>query len=88
MFVSGSPVNIKRLRAALEPLKRGRDIVSAPDWQRDDLQAERARRRVNLHPLRHAAGIVGIGHHGQSTQPWENLAQESDAFSAKIASLV
>ena len=46
---------IKRFRAAFERVEGGRDILHAPDWQWNDLKAERARCRVNLlaFPSRH-----------------------------------
>src|SRR5262245_57360830 len=50
--------------------------------------SERTGRRVNLLPLRHAAGIIGVGHHSQATQARENLAQDFDAFSSKICSQI
>ena len=80
--------NVKRLRVALERLESRRDILRAPDRQWDDLKAERTRCRLNLVHLPHAAGIVGIGHDGQPTQSWENLAQEFEALGSEITSQV
>ena len=79
------PNNIKRLGAVLERFDGGCDILYAPDHQWNDLNAERARRRLNLGHLRHATGIACIGHDGQPTESWERLAQKCEAFATKIA---
>src|SRR5262245_35286076 len=65
--------------------KLGRDVLNAPDGQWDDLEAERASCGVNLFPLRQPAGIVSIGHDGQPTQIWENLAHEFEAFGSETS---
>ena len=80
--------NIKCLRAALERLQGGCDILRAPDFQWDDLEAERASRRLKLANLQRAARIAGIGHDGQPIETWNNLAQEFEPLANSIGPLV
>ena|SRR2546421_13099052 len=49
--------NIKRIRAILELLEGGSDILRAPNFQRVDLKAERAGRCLNLAHLQHGVGV-------------------------------
>jgi hypothetical protein len=53
--------DVKRLRAALERIEGGRDILTAPDFHYDDFKSERASCRLHFTYLQHGAGIVGIG---------------------------
>ena len=46
--------DIKRVRAPLERLEGGRDILGSPDFDRGDLEAERAGRCLNLTHLQHS----------------------------------
>ena len=60
--------DIKCICAALERLEGGRDVLGSPDFRCDDLEAERAGRRLNLAHLQHGVGIADIG---QDRQPAE-----------------
>ena len=67
--------NIECLRAALERLESGRDVFGSPDFEGGDIEAERARSRLNLAQLLHSGGIVNIGHDRQPAETRNNLAQ-------------
>ena len=80
--------DVKCLRAALERLEGGRDILRSPDFERGDLEAERAGRRLNLAHLQHGGGIADIGHDRQPAQTGDNLAQEFEPLAGRIGCLV
>ena len=80
--------DIECVRAALERVEGGRDILRAPDFDACDLEAERAGRRLDLAHLRHGAGIAGIGQDRQPAQTGDNLAQDFEAFAGEIGRLV
>ena len=83
VLVSGSPTDIKCLRAALERLEGRRDILRSPDFERDDLEAERAGRCLDLAHLQHGGGIVDIGHDRQPAETGDDLAQEFESLAGK-----
>ena len=84
VFMSGSPHDIKCIRAALERLEGGRDILGSPDFECGDLEAERAGRCLNLAHLQHGGGIADIGHDRQPAETGDNLAQEFESLASKI----
>jgi hypothetical protein len=67
--------NIECLRAALERLEGGRDVLRSPDFEGGDIEAKRARRRLNLVHLLHSGGIVDVGHDRHPAETRHNLAQ-------------
>ena len=79
--------DIKRLRAALERLEGGRDILGSPDFECSDLEAERAGRCLNLAHIQHGGGIADIGHDRQPAETGDNLAQKFEALAGKIGGL-
>ena len=87
VFTSGSITDIKRVRAALERLEGGRDILGSPDFDCGDLEAERAGRCLNLAHLQHGGGIADIGHDRQPAKTGDNLAQEFESLASKIGLL-
>ena len=80
--------DIKCVGAALERLEGGRDILRSPDFECDDLKAERAGRCLNLAHLQHGGGIADIGHDRQPAETGDNLAQEFESLAGKIGRLV
>ena len=61
--------DIERLGPSLEHIEGGRDILGAlADFHWDDVEAERAGRRLRLIHLQHGAGIADIGHDRQPAQ--------------------
>ena len=87
VVTSGSATDIKCLRAALERLEGGRDILRSPDFECGDFEAERAGRCLNLAHLQHGAGIADIGHDRQPAETGDNLAQEFESLASKIGLL-
>ena len=87
VFTSGSATDIKRIRAALERLEGGRDILGSPDFECDDFKAERAGRCLNLAHLQHGGGIADIGHDRQPAETGDNLAQKFESLASKIGRL-
>ena len=79
--------NIKCLYAALERLKRGRDILRTPDVARDDLKAEWARDCLNLGQVLHGGGVTAINHYRQPAQTGDNFTQEFETLASKIGYL-
>src|SRR6266511_6024461 len=78
---------MKRVRAALERLEGGCDILRSPDFEWGDLKAERAGRRLNLAHFQHVAGIADIGQGRQPTETGDNLAQKFESLAGKIGRL-
>ena len=79
--------DIKCLRAALERLEGGRDILRSPDFECGDIEAKRAGRCLNLAHLQHGVGIADIGHDRQPAETGDNLAQEFEPLASKIGLL-
>ena len=79
--------DIKCIRAALERLEGGRDILRSPNFECRDFEAERAGRCLNLAHLQHGGGIANIGHDRQSAKTGDNLAQEFESLASKIGEL-
>ena len=80
--------DIKGLRAALEGLERGSDIFEAPNFECDDIEAERLGRRLNPAHLQCAHRVTDIGQDGQPAEPGGDLAQEFDLLAGEIGRLV
>ena len=87
VFVERVDSDIKCVRAALERLEGGRDILRSPDFEWDDFEAERAGRCLNLAHLQHGGGIADIGHDRQPAETGDNLAQEFESLAGKIGRL-
>ena len=71
--------DIKRLRAALERLERGHDVFRATDFERDDIEAERVGRCLNLAHLLYDDGITDITQESQAAEAGDYLAQEFES---------
>src|SRR5262249_61396667 len=74
--------NIERIHAPFEGLKGGRDVLSAPDFQRNNFEAEGTGRLLKLMHLQHC-GTGDIGHDRQTVETRENVAQDSDTLGAE-----
>ena len=72
---------VKRLRAALELLERGRNILGAPDFKPVDFEAERVRHGQNLvaspPPARHRSALP-------STANLRNPGMSSRSISSRL----
>ncbi len=79
--------DIECVRAALERLEGGRDILRSPDFGCDDLKAERAGCCLNLAHLQHGDGTADIGQNRQSAKTGNNLAQNFEPLAGKIGLL-
>src|SRR6516165_9593826 len=79
--------NIKRLRATLERFEGGRDILRSPNFESNNIEANRAGRGLSFAHFQHRGGIVGIGHDRQMAQTGDNLAQEFEPLAGKIGGL-
>ena len=79
--------DIKCIRAALERVEGGRDILRSPDFECGDLEAERAGRCLNLAHLQHGDGIADIGHDRQPAETGDNLAQKFEPLASEIGRL-
>src|SRR6516165_1525467 len=79
--------NIKRLRATLARFEGGRDILRSPNFESNNIEANRAGRGLSFAHFQHRGGIAGIGHDRQMAQTGDNLAQEFEPFAGKIGGL-
>ena len=79
--------NIKRLRATLERFQGGRDILRSPNFESNNIEANRAGRGLSFAHFQHRGGIAGIGHDRQMAQTGDNLAQEFEPLAGKIGGL-
>ena len=79
--------DIKCVRAALERLKGGRDIIRSSDFECDDLEAEGARRCLNLANFEHEGRIADICQDRQPVEPGDDLAQEFESLAGSIGVL-
>src|SRR5262245_55797254 len=79
--------NIKRLRATLERFEGGRDILRSPNFESNNIEANRAGRGLSFAHFQHRGGIAGIGHDRQMAQTGDNLAQEFEPLAGKIGGL-
>ena len=53
--------HINGLGAAAERRERGRNILAAPDFKWNDLDTERARRRLQFTNFQLACGVTSVG---------------------------
>src|SRR5262249_1202198 len=83
----GIQTDIKGIRAALERVERGRDILGSPDFWRGDFKAERAGRCLNPTRFQHGEAISDIAHNRQTAETKDNLAQKLEAVGSKIGGL-
>src|SRR5215831_8280331 len=79
--------NIKRLRATLERFEGGRDILHSPNFESNNIEANRAGCGLSFAHFQHRGGIAGIGHDRQMAQTGDNLAQEFEPLAGKIGGL-
>ena len=80
--------HIKRLRAALERVEGGRDILRLSDFELgDNVEAELVGRDLNLIHIQHGSGIADIGHDRQSAEIRKNLAQELESLASRVSLL-
>src|SRR5262249_31642201 len=77
----------ERLRTTLQRLERERDVLIPPDVERDDFEAKRARRRLNLVQLQRRKRTGEIGKDSKSAQTGHNLTQELESFAGSIGPL-
>ena len=71
----------------LQRVEGERDVLSPPDVEREDLEAERAGRRLNLAQLQRGIGTGEIGKDSKSAQTGDNLAQELKSLAGSIGPL-
>jgi hypothetical protein len=62
-------------------------VLRSLDFQRGDIESERAGRGLNFAQLQRGGGIADIDQNRQPVQTGDNLAQEFEALSAEIGSL-
>ena len=79
--------NVKCVRAALERLESGRDVLRTSDFGCRDLEAERMGRCLNLAHVQHGAGIADIGDDRQPAKTGDGFAQEFDSLAGEIGRL-
>src|SRR5215813_14171073 len=79
--------DIKRLRATFERFEGGRDILRSPNFESNNIEANRAGRGLSFAHFQHRGGIAGIGHDRQMAQTGDNLAQEFEPLAGKIGGL-
>ena len=79
--------DIKRVRAARERLKRGRNIFGTPNFEDGGIETLNARCLVNSGHVQQVSGIAGIAYNCQSTQTGLSLEQDFDTFGSKICGL-
>ena len=72
---------------ALECLKGRCDIVRSPDFERQVLEVECARRFLNLMHFEHRCMTADIGHDRQATEAGDNLTKEFEPLASKIGEL-
>ena len=87
MFTSGSLQTSKGVRATLDRLESGRDVLRSPDFERGDFEAERAGRFLNLQHVQHGDRTAHIGHDRQPAKSGENLTQEFEALQGRSDTL-
>src|SRR5262245_10678373 len=76
--------DIQGMRAALERLECRHDIFRTPDFERDDIEAERVGRLLTLVHLLYYDGITDIAQESQAAEAGDHLAQEFEPLAAKI----
>jgi len=64
----------KCIRAALERLEGGGDILGSPDFKFGDFNGEGAGRGLNLAHSAHGVGIANVGQDRQTAETRESLA--------------
>ena len=79
---------IKCIRAVLERLEGGCDVLRSPDFGCSDLKAERAGRCLDLAHLQHGGGIAHISHDRQPAKTGYDLAQQFEFLASSIRCLV
>src|SRR5262245_26628101 len=79
--------NIKCLRAALKRLEGGRDILHSPNFESNNIEANRAGHGLSFAHFQHRGGIAGIGHDRQMAQTGTHLSQEFEPLAGEIAGL-
>ena len=75
--------DIKCIRAALERVEGGRDVLRSPDFGCGDLKAERAGRCLSLAHVQHGGGIAHIGHDRQPAKTGYSLAQKFEFLASQ-----
>src|SRR5262249_16969191 len=76
--------DVKGVRAALERLKDGRNVLRSPNFECGDLVAKTSGRCLNLAHFQHGVPGFGIGQDRQAAKTGDNLAQEFEALVRKI----
>jgi hypothetical protein len=79
---------IKCIRAVLERLEGGCDVLRSPDFGCSDLKAERAGRCLDLAYFQHRGGIAHISHDRQPAKTGYGLAQQFEFLASSIRILV
>src|SRR5262249_42109618 len=79
--------DIKCIRAALERVERGRDILRPLDLRCDYSEVERAGRGLSLAHFLHGVGAAEIAQDRQRAETGENLAQHFEALAGQIGLL-
>ena len=76
--------HIQGLRAAVELLESGRDILPAPDFERKDLKADRLGQGSDRVHLLHGLRESDIGHNTQPAQCRNDFAQQFEPLAHRI----
>ena len=73
-------MDVKRICSTFERLESRRNIGGPPDFQRGDIQPERAGRGLSFTHFQHRGGIIGINQDRQPLETGDKLAQEFEAL--------
>ena len=88
VVTSGSPQTYSASALALSASKAGPISSGSPDFQRGDIEAERASRGLSLTHFQHGGGIADIDQDRQPVETGDNLAQKFEALASKFSCLV
>ena len=79
--------DIKCVRAILERLERGPDVLHSLDFECVDLETESTGCCLNLTQLQYSEGVSDIGHDRQPPKTGNDLAQDFDPLANSIGLL-
>jgi hypothetical protein len=79
--------HIKCIRAALERVERGRNILGSADLRSDYSEADRAGRRLSLDHFQHGGWAASIDQDRHRAETGEDLAQHFETLAGKIGLL-
>src|SRR5262245_48396693 len=79
--------DIECFRPTFERLEGGRDLLSASDFQWNDIDAEFVGSCPSLIHLQHSIGTAHIGHNGQPSETGDKLTKKFDSLAGDIGRL-